>query len=214
VLRQFTFVLQRVSASVLQKQSIAINDNLDHLRHLCCSHISNNLPLWHWWQYVFHFSPFDIKGKGLNCSPQAPPDFVHSTVIPGKDISFDIYVFFACCNFSKFSSQASCERILWTCALLINHLCSVLDTSASASYYLRFIRSIVTFCSRLIRKFSSQSSFFNLASMLLSNNLLILLQEYFLYTCQSFVVHNQTQHSYTHIFNTDMKIKESLQVSC
>jgi hypothetical protein len=32
VLRQFTFVLQRVSASVLQKQSIAINDNLDHLR--------------------------------------------------------------------------------------------------------------------------------------------------------------------------------------
>jgi hypothetical protein len=41
VLRQFTFVLQRVSASVLQKQSIAINDNLDHLRHLCCSHISN-----------------------------------------------------------------------------------------------------------------------------------------------------------------------------
>jgi hypothetical protein len=41
VLRQFTFVLQRVSASVLHKQSIAINDNLDHLRHLCCSHISN-----------------------------------------------------------------------------------------------------------------------------------------------------------------------------
>jgi hypothetical protein len=32
VLQQFTFVLQRVSASVLQKQSIAINDNLDHLR--------------------------------------------------------------------------------------------------------------------------------------------------------------------------------------
>jgi hypothetical protein len=29
-----------------------------------------------------------------------------------------------------------------------------------------------------------------------------------------FVVHNQTQHSYTHIFNTDMKTKESLQVSC
>jgi hypothetical protein len=48
VLRQFTFVLQRVSASFLQKQSIAINDNLDHLRHLCCSHISNN-PL-----------PFDV----------------------------------------------------------------------------------------------------------------------------------------------------------
>jgi hypothetical protein len=48
-----TFVLQRlcfsfgVPASVLHKQSIAINDNLDHLRHLCCSHISNNLPLWH-----------------------------------------------------------------------------------------------------------------------------------------------------------------------
>jgi hypothetical protein len=38
------------------------------------------------------FLPFDIKGKGLNCSPQAPPDFVHSTAIPGKDISFDIYV--------------------------------------------------------------------------------------------------------------------------
>jgi hypothetical protein len=43
VLRQFTFVVQRVSASVLQKQSIAINDNLDHLRHLCCSHISNKI---------------------------------------------------------------------------------------------------------------------------------------------------------------------------
>jgi hypothetical protein len=41
VLRQFTFVLQCVSASVLQKQPIAINDNLGHLRHLCCSHISN-----------------------------------------------------------------------------------------------------------------------------------------------------------------------------
>jgi hypothetical protein len=47
VLRQFTFVLQRVSASVLKKQSISINENLDHLRHLCCIHISNNLPLWH-----------------------------------------------------------------------------------------------------------------------------------------------------------------------
>jgi hypothetical protein len=35
VLRQFSFVLQHVSASVLQKQLIAINDNLDHLRHLC-----------------------------------------------------------------------------------------------------------------------------------------------------------------------------------
>jgi hypothetical protein len=49
----FAFVLQRlcfsfcVPASVLHTQSIAINDNLDHLRHLCCSHISNNLPLWH-----------------------------------------------------------------------------------------------------------------------------------------------------------------------
>jgi hypothetical protein len=32
---------------VLHKQSIAINDNLDHLLHLCYSHISNNLPLWH-----------------------------------------------------------------------------------------------------------------------------------------------------------------------
>jgi hypothetical protein len=31
-----------VFAFVLHKQSIAINDNLDHLRHLCCSHISNN----------------------------------------------------------------------------------------------------------------------------------------------------------------------------
>ena len=118
------------------------------------------------------------------------------------------------CN-TMFSNQASFEkRSFGPVHLLINHLCSVLDTSASASYYLRFIRSIVTFCSRLIRKFSSQSSIFNLASMLLSNNLLILLQEYFLYTCQSFVVHNQTQHNYTHIFNTDMKIKESLQVSC
>jgi hypothetical protein len=43
----FAFVLQRlcfsfcVPASVLHTQSIAINDNLDHLRHLCCSHISN-----------------------------------------------------------------------------------------------------------------------------------------------------------------------------
>ena len=110
---------------------------------------------------------------------------MHSTVIPGKDISFDIYVFFACCNFSKFSSQASCERILWTCALLINHLCSVLDTSAFASYYLSFIRSIVTFLSSLIHKFPSQSSIFNLASMLLSNSLFILLQKHFLYTCQS-----------------------------
>jgi hypothetical protein len=45
------FVLQHlcfsfcVPASVLHKQSIAINDNLDHLRHLCCSHISNNSAL-------------------------------------------------------------------------------------------------------------------------------------------------------------------------
>ena len=115
--------------------------------------------------------PFDIKGKGLNCSPQAPPNLVHSTVIPEKDISAS-----ACCNFTKFSSQASCEKILWTCALLINHLCSVLDTSAYASYYLRFIRSILTFCSSLIRKFPSQSSIFNLASILLSHSLLILLQ--------------------------------------
>jgi hypothetical protein len=44
----FAFVLQHlcfsfcVPASVLHKQSIAINDNLDHLRHLCCSHISNS----------------------------------------------------------------------------------------------------------------------------------------------------------------------------
>jgi hypothetical protein len=30
-----------VFAFVLHKKSIAINDNLDHLRHLCCSHISN-----------------------------------------------------------------------------------------------------------------------------------------------------------------------------
>jgi hypothetical protein len=30
-----------VSASALHKQSIAINDNLDHLHHICCSHISN-----------------------------------------------------------------------------------------------------------------------------------------------------------------------------
>jgi hypothetical protein len=43
----FALVLQRlcfsfcVPVSVLHKQPIAINDNLDHLRHLCCSHISN-----------------------------------------------------------------------------------------------------------------------------------------------------------------------------
>jgi hypothetical protein len=49
----FALVLQHlcfsfcVPASVLHKQSIAVNDNLDHLRHLCYSHISNNLPLWH-----------------------------------------------------------------------------------------------------------------------------------------------------------------------
>ena len=159
------------------------------------------LPLWHQRQRVKLFSSSSPWLGALNCNTWE------------RYQRWSLCIF-ACCNFTKFSSQASCERILWTCALLINHPCSVLDTSASASYYLRFIRSIVTFCSRLIRKFSSQSSIFNLASMLLSNNLLILLQEYFLYTCQSFSVHNQTQHSYTHIFNTDMKIKESLQVSC
>ena len=47
----FAFVLQRlcfsfcVPASVLHTQSIAINDNLDHLRHLCCSHISNTTKM-------------------------------------------------------------------------------------------------------------------------------------------------------------------------
>jgi hypothetical protein len=59
----FAFVLQRlcfsfcVPASVLHTQSIAINDNLDHLRHLCCSHISNN--------YV---SLTGSTGGGLNMS--------------------------------------------------------------------------------------------------------------------------------------------------
>jgi hypothetical protein len=61
---------------VLHNQPIAINDNLNHLRQ----------------SSVIAISPTIIKGKGLNCSPQAPPDFVHSTVIPGKDISFDSYV--------------------------------------------------------------------------------------------------------------------------
>jgi hypothetical protein len=77
---------------------------------------------------VFHFSPFDIKGKGLNCLLRLnPADFVHSTVIPSLCI-------FACCNFTMFRNHASCEKILWTCAPLINHLCSVLYTSAPANY--------------------------------------------------------------------------------
>jgi hypothetical protein len=131
---------------------------------------------------------------------------VHSTVIPEKDISADLYVFFACCNFTKFSSQASGEKILWTCALLINHLCSVLDTSAYASYYLRFFRSIVTF----LLKPDSQISFtvFNLQPGLHT----ALAQSS--YITSIFAVHNQIQHSYTHIFNTDMKTKMSYQVIC
>jgi hypothetical protein len=42
----FSFLFQHLLC-VLHNQPIAINDNLDHLRHLCYSHISNNLPLWH-----------------------------------------------------------------------------------------------------------------------------------------------------------------------
>ena len=54
---------------------------------------------------------------------------------------------------------------------------------------------------------------FNLASMLLSSSLLILLKNFFMYK-SIFAIHNQTQHSYTHIFNADMKTNMSLQVIC
>jgi hypothetical protein len=37
--------------------------------------------------------PLTSRTKDLNCSFQAPPDLVHSTVIPEKDISADLYVF-------------------------------------------------------------------------------------------------------------------------
>jgi hypothetical protein len=44
-----------VPAFVFYKQSIAINDNLDHLHHLCCSHISNNsLMLYQFDIYLFY----------------------------------------------------------------------------------------------------------------------------------------------------------------
>jgi hypothetical protein len=63
----FAFVLQRlcfsfcVPASVLHTQSIAINDNLDHLRHLCCSHISNIYKR-EWISYLDRNDP-KISGK-------------------------------------------------------------------------------------------------------------------------------------------------------
>ena len=59
---------------------------------------------------------------------------------------------------------------------------------------------------------------FNLTAMLLSSSLLILPKKKekkkVLKYKSIFAVHNQTQHSYTHIFNTDMKTKMSLQVIC
>jgi hypothetical protein len=75
---------------VLHNQPIAINDNLNHLRQSSVIAISPTISPFGIdgnmygnmsWQYVFHFSPFDIKGKGLNCSPQAPLDFVHAALI-------------------------------------------------------------------------------------------------------------------------------------
>ena len=63
VLRQFTFVLQRVSASVLQKQSIAINDNLDHLHHLCCSHISNTCDQCGLWLERYYLDVPKLQSK-------------------------------------------------------------------------------------------------------------------------------------------------------
>jgi hypothetical protein len=42
----------------------------------------------------------------------------------------------------------------------------------------------------------------------------LLLQEYFFKKKSIFVAHDQTQHSSTHIFNTGIKTKVSLQVIC
>lgn len=62
-------------------------------------------------------------------------------------------------------------------------------------------------------KISFNHLIFNLAAMLLSSSLLILKKKILMYKL-IFAIHNQTQHSYTHIFNTDMKTNMSFQVIC